>query len=212
MNNYPIVIDNFLSDEESDMFCSFLDPLVQVNIHREGIFCAMGWGTSLEASQVGYTRDALNGFENTPDQEKVDAVGKMLISVKAALEEHFGQEMDTVNFNYQQVHTGGWNPLHSDNSTLDGKPLQDDGTPEEVEWSALLYLNNCNEDYEGGEIHFPNQEFTLSPKRGQLVFFPGNVDHPHGVHPVKSGIRKNFVFFFARKGNVSGDTEFFANG
>lgn len=210
MNTYPKIIENFISDEEIDMFVEFLDKHVKPNHQREGILACLGYGTSLEASEVGYTRSAMNGFENTPEQEVVDAIGRMVVATKEAMEAEFGELMDTVNFNYQQVIEGGSGSLHSDNSTLEGDPLQPDGTPEEVEWSGLLYFNTCGVDYEGGEIEFPKQNLIIRPKRGQLVMFPGNVNYPHEVLTVKSGIRKNFVSFFARKGNVSGNVEFFA--
>lgn len=55
--------------------------------------------------------------------------------------------------------------------------------------TSLLYLND---DYEGGEIEFPNQNLTLKPKPGTLVVFPSNRNFPHRVNPILSGHRNSF--------------------
>lgn len=57
--------------------------------------------------------------------------------------------------------------------------------------SCLLYLNH---DYDGGELHFPRLDFSLRPRRGQLVIFPS--EYLHAVFPIVSGVRYCFVAFF----------------
>lgn len=64
------------------------------------------------------------------------------------------------------------------------------------EWrkfGCVLYLN---EDYEGGNIYFPNQNLSIKPKANTLVFFPGNREYLHGVNPVTSGIRYTLSTFW----------------
>jgi predicted 2-oxoglutarate/Fe(II)-dependent dioxygenase YbiX len=107
------------------------------------------------------------------------------------------------------MNEGAFNPLHSDTTNLDGTPLQPDGTPEELEWSGLLYLNNNGEDFEGGTIYFPKQDVEILPKAGDLVLFPGDVHHVHEVPEVTKGKRKNLVFFYGREGVVGSDKNFF---
>ena len=52
--------------------------------------------------------------------------------------------------------------------------------------SAILYLND---DYEGGELHFPRQGLTYNPKAGSLVLFPSNFCYPHASRPVRRGTK-----------------------
>ena len=52
--------------------------------------------------------------------------------------------------------------------------------------SALLYLND---NFEGGETYFPRQNTTVSPKTGDIVFFPSIYTHPHIAQPVKDGTK-----------------------
>lgn len=58
-----------------------------------------------------------------------------------------------------------------------------------IEWSTIIYLNSEN-DYEGGEIYFPNQDFVYKPKQYSAVFFPSaGSEYIHGVTEITSGER-----------------------
>lgn len=203
----PILIDSFLTDEESDELAAFLDGLATPS-PRDGISVALGYPSSMEASKVGTSRPAINGFEGHPQEYLVRKLEKVILDVRAKLEEYFEVEMGLVNCSYQLMTTGGRNPLHSDTTELDGSPIQKDGSPEELEWSALLYMNAHGDEYQGGTIVFPKQGVEVFPKKGQLLFFKGDIDHIHEVLPVVSGARKNLVFFYGRRGNFS-DSSYF---
>jgi hypothetical protein len=61
-----------------------------------------------------------------------------------------------------------------------------DGSYEQVTATILAYL--CNEeDFEGGEIFFPDYDVTLKPKKGSILIFGNQVRH--GVNYVVSGER-----------------------
>lgn len=51
--------------------------------------------------------------------------------------------------------------------------------------NALLYLTD---QYEGGEIVFPEINIAIKPKAGSMVVFDSDLQH--GVHAVTSGVRK----------------------
>jgi predicted 2-oxoglutarate/Fe(II)-dependent dioxygenase YbiX len=50
--------------------------------------------------------------------------------------------------------------------------------------SACLYLND---DYDGGEIAFPDQSITIKPKAGSLVIFPSSKPYFHASQEIHSG-------------------------
>jgi predicted 2-oxoglutarate/Fe(II)-dependent dioxygenase YbiX len=62
--------------------------------------------------------------------------------------------------------------------------------------SLLIYLDN---DYEGGELAFPNFDFRLRPRAGMLVIFPSDSRYLHGAMPVTRGIRHAIVSWCALK-------------
>jgi hypothetical protein len=51
----------------------------------------------------------------------------------------------------------------------------------------LTIIINLNEDYDGGEFHFPKQDVKVKLKMGDAICFPPYWTHPHEVSPVLSG-------------------------
>lgn len=63
-----------------------------------------------------------------------------------------------------------------------------------IEWSTIMYLNSPN-DYNGGEIYFPNQNFVYKPRQYSAVFFPSaGTEYIHGITKIKSGHRYTALY------------------
>lgn len=62
--------------------------------------------------------------------------------------------------------------------------------------SVLIYLND---DYDGGEIEFPNFNLKIKPKRGTLILFPSNYAYSHIAHDVISGTKYVIVTWLKDK-------------
>lgn len=58
---------------------------------------------------------------------------------------------------------------------------------------SVIYLNN---DYEGGQIYFPQHNIELRPVAGNAVAFPGDEFYMHGVREVTSGSRYTLPIFW----------------
>lgn len=71
------------------------------------------------------------------------------------------------------------------------KPLS---VPLLYEVTVLVYLN---EEFEGGELVFPDYDLTIKPKAGDLLMFPSGHQYRHWVTPVISGTRYYFSSFFS---------------
>lgn len=54
----------------------------------------------------------------------------------------------------------------------------------EVKLSHFAVLCYLNDDFEGGELVFPHQKTTITPKQGLVVVFPTSYLYPHVVTPV----------------------------
>jgi hypothetical protein len=66
-----------------------------------------------------------------------------------------------------------------------------------IEYSSVIYLND---EYEGGEIYFPNQNFSIKPKKYSAIFFPGNdMEYLHGVSEIISGNRYTALYMQSTK-------------
>jgi predicted 2-oxoglutarate/Fe(II)-dependent dioxygenase YbiX len=102
------------------------------------------------------------------------------------------KKMDIKTMFYSLMLDGSENNLHTDNyheinnSNSIRKNSKDD-------WSGLLYLNN---EYEGGVLEFPEENFSIKPDPGTFIFFQGSHDLPHRVSKVTKGPRNVIVSFF----------------
>jgi predicted 2-oxoglutarate/Fe(II)-dependent dioxygenase YbiX len=83
---------------------------------------------------------------------------------------------------------------HADKELADGTPYT--GGLQFYDISMLIYLND---DYEGGELYFPQHDIQIKPKAGTLAFFPGDKNYLHGVNPIKSGKRYTCPIFWTIK-------------
>jgi predicted 2-oxoglutarate/Fe(II)-dependent dioxygenase YbiX len=69
----------------------------------------------------------------------------------------------------------------------------DSSRPNDI--ATLIYIND---DYEGGEIYFPDYDVSIKPQSGDLVCFPDNPSFIHGVRVIISGVRYTTPRWFTR--------------
>jgi hypothetical protein len=85
---------------------------------------------------------------------------------------------------------------HSDSTGNEG---ENNGTSHRS-FSALLYLND---NFDGGELWFPNQNFLFKPKANTAVFFPSTFEYLHGVKSLNKGIRYTVTTFWTHNYNYA---------
>ena len=69
----------------------------------------------------------------------------------------------------------------------------------EIKYGVVLYLND---NFEGGELYYPNLDLVIKPEKGMLVYHPG--DEEHEVLKVISGNRYTLTSFVRSPRNSSG--------
>jgi hypothetical protein len=68
------------------------------------------------------------------------------------------------------------------------------GPGESIEYSAVIYLND---EYDGGEIEFPNKNFIYKPKKYSAILFPGKGDeYTHQVNKIIGSDRYTLLFLY----------------
>jgi hypothetical protein len=109
------------------------------------------------------------------------------IDVKNILDEYGKKVWDFVSKNYEG------NFLEYDNSKThlarfsEGYGMHehfDSTKPNDI--ATLIYIND---NYDGGDIYFPELDISIKPEAGDLICFPDTPDFVHGVKPITSGIR-----------------------
>lgn len=79
-------------------------------------------------------------------------------------------------------------PPHADNCHPDGSP----NTSPQRSHGAIIYLN---EDFEGGELFYPNFNLVIKPKRGMLALHGADLKFLHGVKEVSHDRRHTVITF-----------------
>lgn len=171
----PIVVEGFINKSDNDMLLNYFNsmtPDVRDNV-------GFHWGIQDESfmsgqlvNDINISNCILNNYNN----------------IKLNIEDKFKVKLSLKRFLFQTVYPGGEVGVHSDSVSN----WHQDNIEEKI-YSALVYLTN---DYDGGEIIFPNENIELKPKPGTLVYFYGDSETEHGVKMVRSGKRTNWILFF----------------
>jgi predicted 2-oxoglutarate/Fe(II)-dependent dioxygenase YbiX len=66
--------------------------------------------------------------------------------------------------------------------------------PPVIMYSSVVYLN---EDYEGGELWFPKQDYRTKPATGTLILFPATIMYPHEVAEITGGNKYTYSLFLS---------------
>jgi len=128
-----------------------------------------------------------------PNEDIIDINLKFKIQKTAidTIASVYKQEVKVDTSIYQLYETGTEKALH-----VDDYPV--------VLYSAFFYIND---DYTGGEIHFPNLNFEYKPVKGSMIIFPNDAlatpepyesKHLHGVKKINSGVRASIATWFEK--------------
>lgn len=71
-----------------------------------------------------------------------------------------------------------------------------DGSPNPFPTYDINSLFYYNDDFEGGELYYPDHGITIKPEPGLAVFHPGDINYLHGVKMVTSGERYTTPAFY----------------
>lgn len=166
MSHRIAVQDNFITQEDADILISEIKSPSEINPYPDYYKKRFG-GTAFPYNNV--VQSILKKYSNKANEEhkKLNGFYNPIYTFKA-----FGS---------------GWFPGQSGGVHADAQD------PEPwIEWSTVVYLND---DYEGGQIFFPNQKFQYQPKKFSAVFFPSaGTEYIHGITEIKSGNRFTMLF------------------
>jgi hypothetical protein len=66
----------------------------------------------------------------------------------------------------------------------------------------IVCMYYFNDNYEGGEIVFPDYDLKIKPKSNTIIMFPGNENYRHGVLEVSEGFRYTYGMRFVFTGST----------
>lgn len=159
------------------------------NILRNYVETTEGWQ---KMNNPLWNKRVVNVFNIDPAQKQVlNIIAKLHSLTKNEIENKLNPEgevhSDTIQF--QRTFVQPDQPPHSDSTGNNG---EDNGTSHR-KFSSLLYLND---EFDGGNLWFPNQNIEVVPKPNTLVLFPATFEYMHGVKAVTNGIRYSILEFW----------------
>jgi hypothetical protein len=172
-----VEIPKFVSEEEAKLMINYFESK-SVNWGPIAFFGSEGMSVVHEDPSLAQFGLPANFF------------GTLMAKYKEAIEIIFERKVKPVNICHaQKWNVGGNASPHADNSSLDGEP----NAFETNKFVSLLYLND---DYEGGELYFPDEAIEFKPQSCSWVGFNGGIENLHGVKEIKTGSRYTFVSFW----------------
>lgn len=114
-------------------------------------------------------------YNNAPCQNVHNQFYMMLLAASIPYAERYSisESLYHEGYNVLKYGPGQEYKVHYDGTTSIGRII-----------SAICYLND---DYEGGELEFPNYNVKIKPQAGMLILFPSTYPYAHVAHPVTKG-------------------------
>jgi hypothetical protein len=146
---------------------------------------------SLISNQLPITNNRLNGITNEELRRHIDNINDKIIIISKIMKEINSKISFEYNSGYNLRKIYGTTKRHID-GIID--IIKDDVNfinKENVIENYNMVRNASmifalNDDYDGGEFHFPYQDIYVRMKKGSVVIFPPYWTHPHEVSSVEN--------------------------
>ena len=150
-------------------------------------------GTVIYDSEYWKDRVATGRSLDQEDPEISRVILKLVERLKVEVDSFFNVDALPTSPAIVRWFPGQLQMPHADKELHEGDNA---GKPNDFPWYDIAGLFYLNEDYEGGELYFPNQGIQFKPKQASAYFFPGDMNYIHGVTKIESGIRYVIPFFW----------------
>ena len=185
-----VALENFMTEEELE----FLDEFSKNNTawdyteshYNEDGVCI--YDASYWENRVA-TADTLASV----DPRAVEIIVNMQKRLKVEVDKFFNVDALATSPALVRWLPGQLQMPHADKELHEG---ENRGKPNDFPFYDIAGLFYLNDEYEGGELYFPEQGIQFKPKRGAAYFFPGDMNYIHGVTEITSGIRYVSPFFW----------------
>lgn len=182
--------ENFMTEEEHEFLLNAARNLTHWDVtethYNED-------GTVIYDSEYWKDRVATSPSLDKEDPEISQVIRNMVARFKIDVDAFFNVDATPTSPAIVRWLPGQYQHPHADKELHEGENA---GKPNDFPWYDLAGLFYLNDDYEGGELYFPNQGIQFKPKARGAYFFPGDMNYIHGVTEITSGIRYVVPFFW----------------
>jgi predicted 2-oxoglutarate/Fe(II)-dependent dioxygenase YbiX len=185
-----VTIEDFMTEEELSLLNTFIRSntlwdKTETHYNEDG--------TVIYDSNYWEDRVATATTLDKADPRISQTIINMQLRLKERVDEFFSVDAKATSPAIVRWLPGQLQMPHADKELHEGEHR---GKPNDFPYYDIAGLFYINDDYEGGELYFPNQGIQFKPKAGAAYFFPGDMNYIHGITPIESGIRYTVPFFW----------------
>ena len=185
-----VELENFLTQEERERLINFalnnkVWDITKTQVDEDGLVL---YDANIWADRVCTYNSLMKS-----DPSILELINSMIARLKIEVDKFFNVEAKETGPAIVRWPIGARQEPHADKEFHTGL---EQGRANDFPHYDLAGLFYFNDDYEGGELYFPQHGIEFKPKAGAAYFFPGDRNYTHGVRPVISGNRFTSPFFW----------------
>lgn len=185
-----VELENFLTQEERERLINFalnnkVWDITKTQVDEDGLVL---YDANIWADRVCTYNSLIKS-----DPSILELINSMIARLKIEVDKFFNVDAKETGPAIVRWPIGARQEPHADKEFHTGI---EQGRANDFPHYDLAGLFYFNDDYEGGELYFPQHGIEFKPKAGAAYFFPGDRNYTHGVRPVISGNRFTSPFFW----------------
>lgn len=176
LNNHQHIY--LFDDILSDVQCEYLQKVIDKYSNYEE---KHGWQSNVQSKTVA--------LEDLPYEKIGRWVIQLLTKITKDIFSKYEIGMSKISYMVESPilrKITGATRLHVDGLIIDHLVDMENKTLHLDQFRELSMIVALNDDYDGGEFCFPDQNFELKLKKGQILLFPPFWTHPHKTKELKN--------------------------
>jgi hypothetical protein len=182
------VFENFIDEEDLKVVQDFCPTINEWNNSKESIYAEDG--TCLYNADYWNDRQCSSEILQKLSMPVFFIIEKYIKKMQLALEEIYCVELINRPPVIMKWRPGIEQRPHADKQLNNGEP----NAFVNYDLNSLFYYND---DFEGGELFYPQHDIVIKPKPGLAIAHPGDVNYLHGVTMITSGNRYTTPSFYS---------------
>jgi hypothetical protein len=181
------IFENFIDAEDLITVQEFCPKINEWNNSQESVYAEDG--TCLYNADYWNDRTCSSDILKKLSPQVFLIVEKYIDKMQSVLEDIYGVELSPRPPVIMKWRPGIEQKPHADKQLNNGEP----NAFVDYDINSLFYYND---NFEGGELYYPQHGISIKPKPGLAVAHPGDVNYLHGVTMVTEGSRYTTPSFY----------------
>lgn len=182
-----ITIDNFIDSDDLKIIQEFCPTIDEWNNEKESVYAEDG--TCLYNADYWNDRQCSTDILERINPQVWHIIDKYIDKMQCVIEDQFNCVVSKRPPVIMKWRPGTEQRPHADKQLNDGQP---NAFPS-YDLNSLFYYND---DFEGGDLFYPDHDIVIRPCPGLAVLHPGDINYLHGVTMVTSGYRYTTPSFY----------------